>query len=97
MTPNQRHNLYGLLMDSFNRTVSNGMSICDWVEHMRDLGCVLYPSPKNMMLASMGRIITPDQHKVKSGDFFRVKTNSFGNIYVPKDLAFKVLVMEFFP
>lgn len=84
-------------MDSFNRSISNGSSIFEWVEHVRYLGCVLYPDPKNMMLASMGRMITPDQHKVKSGNFFKVKTNSFGNVYVPKDLAFKVLVMEFFP
>lgn len=84
-------------MDSFNRSISNGMCIFEWVEHIRDLGCVLYPNPKNMMLASIGRAITPDRHKVKSGDFFRVKTNCFGNVYVPKGLAFKVLIMEFFP
>lgn len=84
-------------MNSFNRSISNGMSIFEWVEHVRDLGCVLYPNPKNMMLASIGRAITPDQYKVKSGHFFRVKTNCFGNVYVPKDLAFRVLVMEFFP
>lgn len=84
-------------MDSFNRALSKGSCISDWVEHLRDLGCILYPNPRNMMLASLGRVITPDRHKVKSGDFFRVTTNSFGNVYVPKELVFKVLVMEFFP
>jgi hypothetical protein len=93
----QAHELHKLIIDSYNKSIENGMSIFDWVNNIRKLGCVVFPNPKSMMLASMGRCIPPERHKFNFKNFVLVKTNSFGNIYVPKELAFKVLVMNFFP
>lgn len=92
-TVEHRHKLYNLIMDSFNKSISNGMGIFDWVENIRELGCVVFPSPKNMMLASMGRCIPPERREFDARNFVIVQTNSFGNVYVPKELAMKMLVL----
>lgn len=98
MTDNEKQKLYKLIIESYNRSILKGSCVFDWVNHIRKYGCVLHPSPKNMMLSSMGRFVKPNKFNFnKKRNFVRVKTNSFGNIYVPEKLAFKSLVMEFFP
>ena len=64
---------------------------------MKGLGVQIEPKIKNMMMAHLGLAVRSDSDQNHTEKYIVIRTSSFGDICVPRDLANRALVLGFLP
>jgi len=103
MNNKEKHRLYSIFVDSYGKSLNSGSSVMQWAENMQKLGIIFQPELKNMMLCSLGygfiyhqEVATKKKIKNKKG-YVSLRSNVFGEIYFPEELALKILALKFLP
>lgn len=89
------HKMFKILMQSYSDSIQNGSAIVHWANKMKSLGIKIEPQIKNMMMASLGLLGSTETNLKHTEQYIVIRTSSFGDICVPRELVDRALALGF--